>query len=184
MLSDTTIKEYVGTGKIKVTPDLNERDIRPIGLRLHINGGLLIPVENQTVDLENPTDIAYREEDISEEGFVLRPNAFVLASTHEKIQVDPDISCRLDGRSTIARLGVIIHCTSATIDGNHDEPRSIVLEIKNLGVFNVVLRPKMPIGMLVFSQLTEPIAQKSQSQYRNQSSVEPPNLKFRPGVDS
>jgi len=83
----------------------------------------------------------------------------------------------LDGRSTVARLGLSVHCTSQIIDGNFDEPRTVVLEIKNNGNFNIVLRPMMAVAMISFSELSTPIEQKSQSQYKGQNSVAPPNLK-------
>lgn len=184
ILSDRTIEKYINLGKIKITPKFNKQNIRLAGVRLHLAEEILIPVKNQTVDLANPSDIKYKKIKIAEKGHVLKPNAFILASTREKIKVPRNILCRLDGRSTIARLGLIIHCTSNIIDGNHVELRSIVFEIKNLGVFNVILRNRMPLGMLTFNELTTPIKQKSQSQYRNQESVCPPNIKYKAGIDN
>ena len=183
ILSDKTIEKYIDSGKIKITPEFNKNDIRLAGVRLHLDENILLPIKNQTVDLENPRDIKFKKIKIDKKGYILKPNDFILASTNEKIKVPANILCRLDGRSTIARLGLIIHCTSNIIDGNHNESRSIVLEIKNLGVFNVILRKKMPLGMLTFNQLTTPVKQKSQSQYKNQTSVKAPNIKYKTGVD-
>lgn len=88
-----------------------------------------------------------------------------------------NIVCHLEGRSTVARVGLAIHCTSGIIDGNFDEPRSIVLEIKNQGPFEIVLRYKTALAMLSFTQLTSEIEQNAQKQYQGQAGVAPPNLK-------
>jgi dCTP deaminase len=181
ILSDVTIVEYIDAGKIKILPEFDRTDIRPTGIRLHLGEEILIPVEDQLVDLTAPSDIKYKRQTISTKGYILNPGMFILASTHEKVMTYPGIVGHLDGRSTFARLGLSLHCTSSIIDGIHDEPRAIVLEIKNNGFLKLVLKPKIPIGMLVFSKLSHPIRQSSQAQYRNQNSVEPPNLHFRKG---
>jgi len=179
ILSDVAIKELINSGEIIINPDYQEKNVRPVGVRLHIANEVLIPTPNQIVDPSKPIDLDYEKRVIPEEGFILKPNMFVLASTYEQIKVPRDVVGKLDGRSTIARLGVQVHCTSDTIDGNHDEPRSIVFEIKNIGVFDIILKPNAPLGMIVFHKLSHPIGQKSQSQYRNQTSVEAPNLKVQ-----
>lgn len=180
ILSDTTIKEYLAKGVITIIPACRESDIRPVGIRLHLHDEILIPVAHQTVDVENPTKIQYEPVKITETGYILKPTDFILASTVEKVMLPPNIVGQLDGRSTIARLGLMIHCSSNMVDGNHDEPRTIVYELKNLGHFNIILRKNMPLAMLVFHQMTESISQPSQSQYRNQNSVTPPNIHFKP----
>lgn len=176
ILSDSTIKEFIKNGKIKIFPTFENKNIRPAGIRLYLGDELLIPTPNQTVDLSNSHDIKYKKIKISEDGFTLKPGEFVLGTTKESIQLAKDVVGKLDGRSTIARLGLLIHCSSDTIDGNHEHPRSIVLEMKNIGNFNLIIKPNIPIAMLVFHTLTEQIKQKSQAQYNNQTGVRPPNL--------
>ena len=178
ILSDVTIEEYLDLGKIKIFPEIDKTDIRPTGIRLHLGEEILIPIKNQLVDLTAPSDIRYKHRFISTKGYILKPGMFLLSSTYEKILTYPDIVCYLEGRSTIARLGLSLHCTSSIIDSIHDEPRAIVLELKNNGFFKLLLKPKIPIGMIVFSELTHPIRQPCHAQYRNQNSVVPPNLQF------
>lgn len=180
ILSDVTIAEYVNNGNIKIFPNFSDSDIRPTGIRLHLGSELLVPAESDiTVDLGVPEDINYNKIVIPDEGFILNKGFFVLGTTYESIMTGNHIVCHLEGRSTIARLGLAIHCTSGIIDNNHDEARSITLELKNIGNFNLVIRPGISIGMLIFSELTHPIRQRSQSQYRNQSTVVPPKLAFQ-----
>ena len=179
ILSDTTIEELIDARKITIFPDFDKKNIRPAGIRLHLGAEILIPEPGQTTDLEGSNDLEYRKIELDEKGYILKPNEFILGSTHEKFQVPRDILCHIDGRSTVARLGLSIHCTSTTIDGNFDEPRTVVLEMKNIGSFNIVLKPKSAIAMLTFSELSAPIQQMSQQQYKGQSGVVAPNMKIQ-----
>jgi dCTP deaminase len=178
ILSDVTIKKYKKKGSIKISPNFDEKNIRPTGIRLHFGDEILIPKPNQTIDISKPIDIKYRKIKINKnKGYLLKPNEFILGTTYESILLPKNLVGKLDGRSTIARLGILVHCSSDTIDGNYEQSRTIVLEIKNIGNFNILLKPQNPIGMLVLYKLTKKIKQKSQSQYENQLGVQPPNLK-------
>src|SRR5258708_1577398 len=101
MLSDVTVREYIECGKIGIFPGFHEADIRPVGLRLHLGGELLIPVEGQRVDPDAGDEVAFDRMDIREKEFILRPGAFVLGTTYESFQVSRDLVCHLDGRSTV-----------------------------------------------------------------------------------
>lgn len=177
ILSDKTIKDYIVHGKIKFYPEFDQKNIRPTGVRLHLGSELLIPAEGQTVDLDSPDELQFDRVSIAKEPFILRPGQFILGSTFERFLVPRDIVCHVDGRSTVARVGLAIHCTSATIDGNFEEARSIVLEIKNQGPFTIVLRYKMALAMLSFHQLSSNIEQTTQTQYQGQEGVVAPNLR-------
>lgn len=177
IFSDRTIKDFLDKEEIKIFPDFDRKNIRPTGIRLHLGNELLIPKKGQKVDLDGDEDVAFTRMTIPDEGFILRPNEFVLGSTHESFQVPRNVVCHVDGRSTVARIGLAIHCTSGTIDGNFEEARTIVLEMKNQGPFEIVLRHKMAVAMLVFNQLSTEIEQNAQHQYRGQDGAVPPNLK-------
>lgn len=179
ILSDYSILKLIRAGDIKIIPDLDETHIRPAGIRMHLGEKILIPEPGQTVDPTVPVHLSYKEVKLPEEGYVLHPGSFVLGSTYESIRTTKDIVGHIEGRSTIARLGLAIHCTSGMIDSMYDEPRAIVLEMTNQGVFNIVIKVRMPIGMLVLSQLTCAVQQASQDQYRNQESAVEPNLHFQ-----
>lgn len=179
ILSDKTIKDYIAIGKIKIFPEFNLADIRPAGIRLHLGSELLIPIEGQTVDLDSNEDIKFERTGILTHDFILKPGQFILGSTFEKFQVPRNIVCHVDGRSTIARFGLAIHCTSGIIDGNFEEARTIVLEIKNQGPFDIVLRHRTALAMLSFTQLSTDIEQAAQTQYKGQEGVVGPNLKLQ-----
>lgn len=177
LFSDKTIIEHLNTGKIKIAPEFSLADVRPAGIRLHLGKELLLPHDHQTVDLEGGEDIQFDKICILDKPFTLRPGQFILASTYEKFQVPRNVVCHVDGRSTVARVGLAIHCTSGIIDGNFEEMRSIVLEMKNQGPFDIILRYKTALAMLSFTYLTTDITQNVQKQYSGQESVVAPNLK-------
>lgn len=182
-LSDVTIREYLESGSISITPTVKKEDVRPAGIRVHLANKILVPTPG-LVDLSNPSELDYKEVDIADDGYILEPNGFILGSTIEKIKTTPDIIAFLDGRSTIARLGLTIHVTASAIDGNYTHPGTVTLEIKNLGVHSIRLHENDAIGQFMFATLSEGIEQQSQSQYANQDGALPPNLKFRPGIDT
>jgi len=183
-LSHQTIERYIDESKIIVQPEFNKKNIRPVGLRIHLAKDILVPEPGQTVEINKPQDLKYKEIDLEKEEFYLEPNQFILGATYEAIQTPPDVLAILDGRSTIARLGITVHTTAAIADGTFEMPHVVVLEIKNVGNFRIRLKFKDPIAMMVFAELKEPVTQKIQSQYgAGQSKVTSPNLHFRTGED-
>ncbi len=183
-LSHQTIEKYIDEGQISIGPKFDKKNIRPVGIRLHLGNELLIAEPNQTIDLTGTTELRYREINLSKEAFYLEPGQFVLAATYETIQTAPMILAFLDGRSTIARLGLTVHITAAIIDGTFGSHHSATLEIKNLGDFKIRLKYQDPIAMMLFAELKDPVTQKQQSQYQDKpNKVTPPNLRFKTGQD-
>ena len=179
ILSDATIQHYLNTGQIQIFPEFNPADIRPAGIRLHLGSELLIPVAGQKVDLEAQEDIEFDRVIIPEDGFILRPGQFVLGTTHERFQVPRDIVCHVEGRSTVARVGLAIHCTSGIIDGNFEEARTVVLEMSNHGPSTSSCAINRPWPCSPSSQLTTEITQSAQKQYQGQDGVVAPNFRMQ-----
>ena len=183
-LSHSTIERLIDEGKMIIKPEFDKKNIRPVGIRIHLAKDILIPEDGQTVEITGQQDLRYKEVDISQEEFYLEPGQFVLGATYEAIQTPPDILAILDGRSTVARLGITTHITASIADGTFEKPHAVVMEIKNVGNFRIRLKHKDPVALMVFTQLTEPVTQRIQSQYgAGQQKVTPPNLKFRTGED-
>lgn len=174
-LSDVDIRNALASGKVNILPKIDLRDIRPTGLRLHLANVIAQPeATDEIIELSGTCKPIYRQIELNAEGIVLAPGDFILASTVEQISTTPDIITMLDGRSTLARLGIQIHCGSMVIDNVHEEPRSITLEIANLGPFKVRLKSGDRIGMIFFSSLHSAIGQRASKQYRGQQRVTPP----------
>ena len=175
-LSDKSIQEYIQLGKIIIQPEYNLDDIQAAGIRVHLDDKVLVPKPDQTIDLQHPSNIEYDEHSLKEQPYTITPGKFILASTIERVHLDRSLVGFIDGRSTMARLGLTMHLSSTIIDGNYTEPRATTLEIKNLGNFSIVLNYKDPVGMMAFAQMKDLVAQDPRSQYQGQDGATPPNL--------
>ncbi|MGB7948627.1 MAG: dCTP deaminase [Candidatus Binatia bacterium] len=183
-LSHQTIEKYIDEGKLIIKPDFDKKNLRPVGIRIHLAKELLLPEPDQVVSLTVAQDLKYRQVDLTQEDFLLEPGQFVLGASYEAIQTPSNVLAILDGRSTVARLGLTTHITASVIDGTFETPHVAVLEIKNVGNFKIKLNFKDPIAMMLFAELKDPVTQKIQSQYGGgQSKATPPNLRFRTGHD-
>lgn len=154
MLADTQIKKLIGEGKITITP-FDEKQLGPSNYKVSLGDILLVPKAGELIDLKAAdTDVPYEEVVMGEEGYILEPGDFVLGQTKELVAMDSDIGMFIDGRSTLARLGVSIHQSSTTLlpgQGDH----IVTLEIFNAGKFRVKIYPNLKVGKLIFFQSTE-----------------------------
>lgn len=160
ILSDRDIKKAIAAGRIKIKPkpDYAEQlGSCMIDLRLgnvyrvfnHSKTPYLDPQDPKTL-VGVTTEIKIKDT----EPFTLHPGEFILAMTKEYIEMPDDMTGRLEGRSSIGRLGVVVHSTAANIEcgfrGN------ITLELANMGRIPVMLYPGMRICSLSFEELTSP----------------------------
>ena len=170
-LSNEAIRKHIEDGKIKITGDLK---IESMGIGINLGKELLIPLANQTVTLSLPSQPQYSSHNLLEAPYTLKPNEFVLGSTDQSIHTSKDIATMIDGRSTLARLGLTVHLSAMVLDGVPFNNENSVLEIKNLGNFNIVLNYKDRVGTYIFAQLTAPITGEKDTAYANQNGVTPP----------
>lgn len=112
------------------------------------------------------------------EGFVMQPGEFVLAVTLERVRIPNDMMGRLEGRSSLGRLGIVVHSTASIFDAGWDG--KCVLELGNLGRMAVKLTPGMRICAMSFEELTSeadtPYLKKSSAKYRDQKEPEESKL--------
>jgi dCTP deaminase len=172
-LSNKTISKYIQKGKIIVKGKLH---IESKGITVNLGNEILIPLPKQVVNTKNPVELKYDKHNLKKKPYTLKPNDFVLASTEQSIRTDKDIITFLDGRSTYARVGMTIHITATVLDGVPFSQENSVLEIKNLGNFDIVLHAGEPVGTYLFAKLTERIVGNKNSKYSNQKDVTPPIL--------
>lgn len=160
VLSDKDLKIALKSGKIKITPspDLKTQlGSCSIDLRLgntfrvfeHSRHAYIDPFKKSISD-EVTREIRIK----NKEPFIIQPGDFVLATTVEEIQVPDDLTGRLEGRSSIGRLGVVIHSTAANIECGFRG--HITLELANMGKMPVALYPDMRICSISFEQLSSP----------------------------
>ncbi|MEK7104018.1 MAG: dCTP deaminase [Patescibacteria group bacterium] len=170
ILSDKDIKEYINKGKIKISPAPDfETQLGPCSLDLRLGTSFKVFKQSRYpyIDLKSPFEVNTIMEDVvisDDSPFILQPGEFILAVTKEEVVLDSDIMARLDGRSSLGRLGVVVHSTAARVDpGWNGKP---VMELGNLGVMPVVLYSGMRICALTFETLSSP-CEKSYSTKKN-----------------
>lgn len=154
ILSDRTMREQIAAGRIIIEP-FDERCIQPSSIDVKI-GNLFRVFRNHTSAV---IDVKQRQEDLTElvtipeDGvFMLHPGEFVLGSTLERIAVPDDLVARIDGKSSLGRLGLIIHSTAGFIDPGFDG--HITLELTNIATLPITLYPGMKVGQVSFVQMT------------------------------
>ena len=117
-------------------------------------GTRAIPFIDVKQELEGLTELVEIEGD---EPFILHPGEFVLGSTLERIALPDDLVARLEGKSSLGRLGLLIHSTAGFIDPGWDG--HVTLELSNVANLPITIYPEMKIGQLSFVQLLEPAEQ-------------------------
>jgi len=156
VLSDRTIRRLLAEGRIEIDP-LDETLIQPSSVdvradrlfRVFHNARYpFIDVKKQMEDLTELVEVD------GERAFILHPGEFVLGSTLERIRLPDDLVARLDGKSSLGRLGLLIHSTAGFIDPGWDG--QVTLELSNVSNLPITIYPGMKIGQISFVQLTEP----------------------------
>ena len=110
------------------------------------------------------------------DSFILHPGEFVLAATEEYVEIPSDLVARLEGKSSLGRLGLLVHATAGFIDPGFRG--TITLELSNAATLPIKLRPGMKIGQVSFIQLKTPCARPYgseglSSRYQNQMEAAP-----------
>ncbi|MCC6704941.1 MAG: dCTP deaminase [Thermomicrobiales bacterium] len=161
VLSDRDILQALETGRIKITPapDLS-RQLGSVSVDFRLGTTFMVfeHSRHSFIDPRHPQSIgeAMRTIEVSEdEPFIMQPGDFALANTIESLELPPDLLGRMEGRSSIARLGITVHSTAAVF-----EPGWIgtaTMELSNLGRMAVALYPGMRICAFSFQQVSSPV---------------------------
>ena len=160
ILSDRDIKKYIKEGKIKINPrpDFKEQ-FGPcsVDLRLGKFFRKFKRAEIPYIDLKADVPferIMMKIKPAPGKPLIMHPGDFVIAHTEETIEISPDLAARMDGRSSLARLGIVIHVTAARFDPGWKG--KAVMELGNLGIMPVALYPGMRICAITFETLSSP----------------------------
>jgi dCTP deaminase len=161
ILSDRDIKKAITDGRIQIYPAPNfEEQLGPCSLDMHLGNVFKVfkPSQYPYLDLKRPVNVEDVMEEIvtgeNESPFILQPKDFVLAVTKESFTLPADLMGRLDGRSSLGRLGVVVHSTAARFDPGWSG--KAVMELGNLGIMPVVLYTGMRVCALTFETLSSP----------------------------
>lgn len=179
ILSDRDIKKAIQEGKITLSPAPDyEEQLGPCSLDLHLGNVMKVfkTASYPYLDLKREINFEELMDEITvKEGdpFVLQPGAFALAVTKEEFTLPDDIMGRLDGRSSLGRLGIVVHSTAARFDPGWQG--RAVMELGNLGPSPVILYEGMRICALTFETLTSPAEESyAKSAKRKYSQQEKP----------
>jgi len=178
VLSDKDIKEYLAKKKIIVEPlDNPEDQIQPAWIDLRLGDKFRIFKSNSfpLIDPKNPVDGLTEVIKIKDgKPFILHPGEFVLGCVKEYIKMPDDLMGVVDGRSSLGRLGVIVHSTAAGINPGWEGV--FTLEITNVGKMPVALYPGMKICKLVLHKLSSPAEvpyhMRKNAKYQKQAGIE------------
>lgn len=156
ILSDRSIREELAAGRIVIDP-LDQTSIQPSSVDLRLDRFFRVflnhtmPVIDVRQDLRELTE----EVEIKEgDAFILHPGEFVLGSTLERVALPADVVARIEGKSSLGRLGLLIHSTAGFVDPGWDG--HITLELSNVANLPITLYPAMRIGQVSFLRMTTP----------------------------
>jgi dCTP deaminase len=154
ILSDKDIKASIKSGALTITP-YSEKNLQPASYDLHLDKHFLVfdTQKNAVIDPKQPVDEIMREVVISkDQPFVLHPGQFALGLIYEETGVSDSLVGRLEGKSSVGRLGVLIHVTAGFLDPGNK--LKMTLELHNTAELPVLLHYKMPIAQIAFETIS------------------------------
>lgn len=180
ILSDRDIKSAINSGKISINPVPNfDKQLGSCSIDFHLGNTFKIFNHSKYPYIDprssNLTSELMKDIVVSDsEPFIMRPGEFCLATTVENLKLSDDLLGRLEGRSSLGRIGIIVHSTAARFDPGWDG--TPVLELGNIGVLPVALYPGMKICSFTFEELSSPsenpYVKRKNAKYTNQKSPE------------
>ena len=150
ILSDRSIRAALAEGRIVIDP-LADRSIQPSSVDVRVDDGFRLFSNHRYpyIDVKQPqpelTELVTVSDD---EPFVLHPGEFVLGATLERVALPDDLVARLEGKSSLGRLGLLIHSTAGFIDAGFNG--HVTLELSNVATLPITIYPGMPIGQIAF----------------------------------
>ncbi len=156
ILSDRSIAEALASGRLVIEP-IGEEALQPASIDIRLDRQFRVFRQHRRayIDVREPVDdLTDVEEVADDEPFVLHPGEFVLGSTLERVKLGNDIVARVEGKSSLGRLGLLVHATAGYVDPGWDG--HLTMELSNVSNLPVRLYYAMKIGQLSFADLTTP----------------------------
>ena len=156
LLSDRDIRSHIDAGRIALDPyDASMIQPSSVDVRIDRYFRLFDNHKYPVIDpAEDQPDLTRLIEVAPDEPFILHPGEFVLGATFEQVTLADDVAARLEGKSSLGRLGLLTHSTAGFIDPGFSG--HVTLELSNMATLPVKLWPGMKIGQLCFFQLSSP----------------------------
>jgi dCTP deaminase len=156
VLSDRTIREEIAAGRIAIDP-FDDALLQPGSVDVRVGNAFRVFRNSRYayIDVKQPMDDLTELVTVApEEAFILHPGEFVLGVVLERIALPEDIVATLDGKSSLGRLGLVVHQTAGVVDPGFDG--HITLELANVANLPITVYPGMRIGQLSFMTMTTP----------------------------
>jgi dCTP deaminase len=177
-LSDGDLRKELASGRLGLDP-FDEAMIQPSSVDVRLDRFFRVFNNTKYTHIDprqQQDDLTTLVETVDDESFVLHPGEFVLGSTFEAVDLPDDLAGRLEGKSSLGRLGLLTHSTAGFIDPGFQG--HITLELSNVANLPITLWPGMKIGQLCLFRLTSPAenpygSQKAGSRYQGQRGPTP-----------
>jgi dCTP deaminase len=156
VLADRTIRRLLAEGRIEIDP-FDASLVQPSSVDVRVDRYFRVfhNARYPFIDVKEPQEDLTELVEVDEDApFILHPGEFVLGSTLERIKLPDDLVARLEGKSSLGRLGLLIHSTAGFIDPGWDG--HVTLELSNVANLPITIYHGMKIGQLSFVQMTEP----------------------------
>lgn len=156
VLSDQSLREATTSGRLKIEP-FRESAVQPSSIDLRLGPVFRVFLNRSDTHIDPRKDQAGLTETVEVadgEPFVLHPGEFVLAGTLEVVEMPDDLVGRIEGKSSLGRLGLMVHSTAGYVDPGFRG--NLTLELANNATLPILLWPGMEIGQLSILQLTTP----------------------------
>ena len=178
VLSDRTIREEVEAGRIVFDP-FDPGLIQPSSVDVRVDRKFRVfhNARHPYIDVRKPMeDLTELVEVVEDEPFILHPGEFVLGQTLERVRLPDDIVARLEGKSSLGRLGLLIHSTAGFVDAGFEG--NLTLELSNVANLPITIYYGMPIGQISFMRMDGPVdtpygAKGAGSKYQGQAEPTP-----------
>jgi len=156
ILSDLDIRKEIESGRIVIDP-FDPASIQPSSVDLHVDNRFRVFANSRYpyIDVKKEMPGLTEVVEVAEpDPFILHPGEFVLGSTLERVGIPDDMVARLEGKSSLGRLGLLIHSTAGYVDPGWDG--YLTLELSNVANLPITIYPGMKIGQISFFRLTTP----------------------------
>jgi dCTP deaminase len=155
VLSDRDIRAAIDAQRIVIEP-FDAKYLQPASVDIHLDDQFRVfhSTRHAYIDLAKGVDGITELVKVTDGPFILHPGEFALGSTLERVRLSNDIVSRVEGKSSLGRLGLLIHSTAGFVDPGWDG--HLTLELSNVNTLPITLYPRMRIGQLSFFQLSSP----------------------------
>ncbi len=178
VLSDRDIRAALEAGTIRIEP-YDPDDLQPSSVDLHLDRSFRVFRNNRYayIDVRAPQpDLTELLQVADDEPFILHPGEFVLGQTLERVKLPNDVVGRLEGKSSLGRLGLLIHSTAGFVDAGFEG--NLTLELSNVANLPITIYHGMPIGQISFMRMDAEVehpygSRETGSKYQGQDEPTP-----------